>query len=56
MEDFERYIMTNPELSPMFTDAKDRVRIDSVTIPSTTDQNPSAHYVNVNRGTFVTSQ
>jgi len=56
LDDFERYIMTNPDLLPMFADVKDRVRIDSVTLASSTDPTPSAYYVNVNRGTFVTSQ
>jgi hypothetical protein len=56
LDDFEQYVMTNPNLLPMFADVKDRVRIDSVTRGSPTDNNPSTYYVNVNRGTFVTSQ
>lgn len=48
--------MTSPELLPMFADVKDRVRLDSITLASTTDNNSSARYVNVSRGNFVTSQ
>ena len=56
MDDFERYIMTNQDLLPMFADPKDRLRMDSVTFPPASDHNSYGHYVNTNHGTFVTSQ
>ena len=55
-DDFEQYVMTNPNLLPMFADSKDRVRIDSVTVAPPTNNNQSGYYVNVNQGNFVTSQ
>jgi hypothetical protein len=54
MEDFERYIMTNPDLLPRFADVKERLRIDSVNLTSPSDNNSSGNYINVNR--FITSQ
>lgn len=38
----------------MFADAKDRVRLDSITVAPPNDTNPSAHYVNVNRTNLFT--
>ena len=46
--------MSNPSLFPMFVDAKDRVRMDSITQPSPHQPHPTTNYVN--RGMFITSQ
>ncbi|CAF2407465.1 unnamed protein product [Rotaria sp. Silwood2] len=56
LEDFQQYVMTNPELLPMFADPNERVRMSSVTIESSTDNNRSADIYNINRGTFAKSQ
>jgi len=48
--------MTNPDLCPMFADAKDRVRMDSITQVPPNQNNPTPNYMNVNRGIFVSSQ
>jgi hypothetical protein len=53
-DDFERYIMSNPNLFPMFVDIKDRVRMDSITQLPSNEPHPTTTYVN--RGMFVTSQ
>lgn len=56
LEDFERYIMTNPSLLPMFADPKDRVRMDSVTLPPPIENTPrSTPAMNANRNIFITS-
>jgi hypothetical protein len=55
LDDFERYIKSNPDLSPMFHDLKDRVRMDSVTIVPQTDQNPAVHQlIDNHRNMFIT--
>ncbi|CAF0744830.1 unnamed protein product [Rotaria sp. Silwood1] len=56
LEDFQQYIMTNPDILPMFADPNERVRMNSVTIESSTDNNRSADIYNINRGTFAKSQ
>ncbi|CAF1247714.1 unnamed protein product [Rotaria magnacalcarata] len=56
LEDFQQFIMTNPDLLSMFTDVKERVRMNSITAESLTDNNQSADIYNINHGTFSKSQ
>ncbi|UJR33124.1 hypothetical protein I4U23_020581 [Adineta vaga] len=70
LNDFERYIHSNPHLSPMFIDVRERVRMNSVTQESTvesnssihnhptttTDNHPSTYNFPANRNLFITSK
>lgn len=33
LDDFQRYVMTSQDLLPIFADPKERVRMDSMTLP-----------------------
>ncbi|CAF1252286.1 unnamed protein product [Rotaria sordida] len=56
LEDFQQYVMSNPDLLPMFADANERIRMNSVTLESSRDNNRYVNVYNINRGTFATSQ
>lgn len=56
LDDFHQFVMSNPDLIPVFMDPKERVRLNSITADSITDNNQSADVYNINRGTFSKSQ
>ncbi|CAF0957494.1 unnamed protein product [Adineta steineri] len=56
LDDFERFINTNPSLSPMFVSERERLRMNSVSAEQPTDIQQSEHYIPANRNPFVTSK
>ena len=56
LDDFEKYIMSNPHLAAMFAGVKDRVRIDSVAIENSVDDSPAVYQVNPNRANLFVTQ
>jgi hypothetical protein len=54
LDDFEQYITSNPDLLSMFTDNRERVRINSITTDPPFDNNTSEDYDTDNRGVAVT--
>ena len=58
LDDFERYILSNPTLSVLFTGAHERVRMDSVMVePAAEEGSPNVYQVNPNRAhLFTTTQ
>ena len=56
LDDFEKYIMSNPALAAMFAGIKDRVRIDSVAVEDSIDDSPAVYQVNPNRPNLFVTQ